>query len=135
MRIYVAAKTHDYRRARILMQKLRDSGHNITYDWTSEVEAVGVEHEHEAAQDKQFLVQCAERDAYGVRRAQLLVAIGHPRVCGTLVEIGMALALGKKVALVGEFPPSIFWELDAVTSYQNESEFISELNRPWSMEP
>lgn len=134
MNIYVAAKTHDYRRARKLMQKLRDSGHHVTFDWTGNVEEVGPEHENEKAKDVAFLKKCAENDAYGVKTAHRVIAIGHPKVCGTLVEIGMALALGKPVDLIGEFPVSVFWELDQVTRYKDENEYLALLNKPWSIE-
>lgn len=134
MRIYVAAKTHDFEKARTLMSAIREAGHEITFDWTYQVEDVGPSHENESAQDPAFLAQCADRDMYGVRRAHRLVAIGHPRVCGTLVEVGMALRQGIPVDLIGEFPPSVFWELEQITKYPDEKAFLAELIRPWSME-
>lgn len=134
MRVYVAAKTHDFLRARALMEMLREEGHIITFDWTKNVEEVGPSHENEKAQDKKFLLQCAENDAYGVKKASALIALGHPRVCGTLVEIGMALAYRIPVILVGEFPPSVFWELENVTQLPTELAAVAHLSPRYSME-
>lgn len=135
MRIYVAAKTHDYIRARTLMQQLRDSGHEITFDWTGNVEHVGPDRENEAAaKDDEFLLKCATDDVYGVKRAQGLVAIGHPDLCGTLVEVGMAIMRGIPVALIGDFRPSVFWKLPQVSSFKSEGDFLTQLNHPWSIE-
>lgn len=133
-RFYVAAKTHDYLRARALMVDLRSSGNEVTFDWTYNVEEVGPDHENEAARDGAFLLKCAIDDVYGVKTAQHVVAIGHPKACGTLVEIGIAIARGTPISLIGEFPPSVFWHLPQVTQYKNELEFFAFLNRPWSIE-
>lgn len=134
MKIYVAAKTHDFERARNLMNSIREAGHEITFDWTYQVEDVGPDHQNEAAKSPAYLAKCAERDMFGVRSAHRVVAIGHPRVCGTLIEVGMALAQGKPVDLIGDFPPSVFWELDNITKYPGEKAFLAELTRPWSIE-
>lgn len=100
-------------------------GHTITFDWTKNVEEVGPDPAIvQSEKDEAFLKKCAQDDEYGVKRAQLLVAIGHPKVCGTLVEIGMALRQGIPVALIGEFPSSVFWRLPQIKRFGDEEAFL-----------
>lgn len=129
MRIYVAAKTHDFERARKVMDLCQELGHEITFDWTQNVEQFGPSHENEAALSDQILRRAAEDDVLGVKRSQLLIGLGHPRVCGTLIEIGMTIRQGTPIILVGEFPPSVFWHLPQITKLDHERYLRGELEK------
>jgi hypothetical protein len=107
------------------MDVLRDQGHLITYDWTVQVRQTGPDHERNA--DPGYLLKCAQDDIYGVRVAQRVIALGHPNLCGTLIEIGVAVGAATPVLLVGEFPHSIFWLLprfDRVSTDTEAAEFM-----------
>ena len=83
MRVYVAGKTHDYERIREIQGALRAEGSVITHDWTSAVEHHGPEHE---VVDPSPVEQAmyAEADRRGVVQSDLVIALGHPMVCGNL---------------------------------------------------
>lgn len=91
--VYVAGKTHDFEAVRTIQDAVRHAGHNITHDWTSAVEHHGPEHEAIAPSPVEQRMY-AELDMRGVRNADLVIARGHPKVCGTLWELGAASALG-----------------------------------------
>lgn len=118
MKIYVAGKTQDWRRVRETQNLLVLQGHEITYDWVPAVIRYG---EDDATgpdvneTGPEVLLEQAEADREGVREADVVVALGHPDVLGTIVEIGMALAEHKPVILVGEFRDSVFWYFPEVT--------------------
>lgn len=119
MNVYVAAKTHDVRRAQKVIGWLRDCGHHVTYDWTEGVVRLGDANEADLSPEVQKGI--AERDRKGVLEARLVVALGHPLVCGTLIEVGMACAFGTPVWLVGEWPrSSVFFFLESVTRIHND---------------
>jgi nucleoside 2-deoxyribosyltransferase len=118
MKIYVAGKTHDYEQVRRVQHACVRLGHEITYDWTRTVEAVGPDAGHDFDElTDDFKEECAENDFRGVRECALIIAlVEHEHITGTLVEIGMALALHKEVWLVGKPPrDSVFYYLPQVT--------------------
>lgn len=139
MRFYVAAKTHDLRRARMAMQILRAHDHLVTHDWTGPVEERLM---RERLGEDSFIVEAEETeakrkmaidDARGVTMSQCVVALAHPRVCGTLVEIGIAIGAGIPVWLVGMFPHSVFWELPepVVTKFANFELFAERVHNDY----
>lgn len=100
LNIYVGTKTDNYLAARWVMSEARKLGHVITHDWTQQVEEVGdaIEQNIPLKDQRRF----AQNDRMGVWRADLVIVLAYPRICGTLVEFGMALAWNKPVWLVGE---------------------------------
>jgi nucleoside 2-deoxyribosyltransferase len=105
------------------MNQLREQGHTITFDWTKQVEQVGPSHQNELAKDKTFLRECAKSDINGVRECDWFVAIGHPEACGTLIEMGVAIAEKKPIYVLDldEFRYSIFFELDQISRVHSEA--------------
>ena len=89
MNIYVAAKWEERERAREIMIQLIEAGHIITYDWTQAVEQMSCEQ--------------ALRDLHGVFEADALVLIAEHDLAykGALVEMGMAIACGLPVYVLG----------------------------------
>lgn len=92
MRVYVAGKYGETTNPRVqeIQNELRAAGHKITYDWTKDVQ-VGVNQ--------------AMADMNGVLTADafVLVAEDHSVVyCGAVCELGMALASGMPVYVLGD---------------------------------
>lgn len=92
MRIYVASKYSPATIARVreVYAQLIAAGHQITYDWTTD--------------DTEGAVQ-AINDLHGVLGADVfvLVAEDHDVVyCGAVAELGMALASGLPVYVLGD---------------------------------
>ncbi len=91
MRIYVATKWENRRRAQDIMHDLSLFRHIITYDWTV------VEQESSTQ---------AVKDAEGVQTADVLVLIAEEDVpyAGALVEMGIAIGCGIPVFVLGTAP-------------------------------
>lgn len=122
MDIYVAGKTDDWERVRRVQEMVGRLGHSITFDWTAVVEEVGPDANVEEGADEDFRQQCAESDLTGVREADLVIAlVDHPGLCGTLIEIGIAIACDIDVLVVGEPERnSVFFALDKVQRVRDE---------------
>lgn len=98
MRLYVASKFENTKAVREAYAALREDGHEITHDWTSE-NAEGLEGDVLEA----YLSACAEKDATGVLTGQGLLLINHKRGCGMFSELGIAIAmhiLGARICIV-----------------------------------
>jgi nucleoside 2-deoxyribosyltransferase len=120
VKIYVASSFVNQSEVKQAMATLRSLGHEITMDWTAESE-VGKDAQELAA----YRVQCAEADFRGVRTADVVMVINHPAIKGGLVEMGMALALKKKVFVA--FPgrvSNIFTYISGVEEYESLNETI-----------
>jgi len=117
VKIYVAGKYEERRRIRRLMVELENMGHTISSDWTV----------HEMYHD---LAVCAQEDYEGVRNCDALVAIVDIplKYQGLWVEVGLALAWGKRVLLVGEFGEScIFSKLPWISKYPTINDLLNHL--------
>lgn len=98
MRVYVATSFANYRAAREAQVKLRAKGHHITHDWTVEVD-----------REVHDFAACAVLDVEGVRTARALLYLAMPQCRGALVELGIAMALGKTCVVVdGEEDTCLF---------------------------
>jgi nucleoside 2-deoxyribosyltransferase len=89
VKVYVAAKWEERERASLLMFQLyRFLGCTITYDWTKA---------------KQISPEQAEHDLHGVASCDILLFIATEKLAytGALAELGAALALGKRVIVIG----------------------------------
>ncbi len=108
MRLYVAAKFEDARRARAVMDFAQTRGHVVTHDWTGE-DSTGLE----GAERSAYMGRCAVEDLEGVRKADAVVVLAHPALFGGMVEVGVAIGLGIPVYVVGaESRECVFWFLD-----------------------
>ena len=115
MNIYCAGKTQNWRQVRVVQDLVRTTGHKITYDWTANIVADGGDSEEvglPAARRSDYALM----DMGGVYKADILIALGHPNLCGTLWECGMAAAWGKNIWLVEwqHSRPSVFDHLPMV---------------------
>jgi nucleoside 2-deoxyribosyltransferase len=92
MRVYVAGKYGDTTNPRVqeIQNELRAAGHKITYDWTS---------------DAQEGTNQAMADMNGVLTADAFVLVTEEHAvvyCGAICELGMALASGIPVYVIGD---------------------------------
>ena len=127
MKIYVAGKTNDFERVRRIQRMCVRYGHTISYDWTKTVETVGEDGAVGQTLSPEFKRECAMYDEHGVDNADLIIAVvDHPNITGTLIEIGMAIALRKEIWLVGEPPrDSVFFYGDQIKrKMENELSLI-----------
>lgn len=87
MKLYVATRWENRRYARMMMFKLVEAGHTITYDWTLNEEAS---------------TATAQRDLQGVREADALVLLADlPNMMGAWVEFGAAAIRGIPIYVAG----------------------------------
>lgn len=99
MNVYCAGKTQALEEVRMVQEMCRSTGHTISFDWTAIVEANRDVNEVNISLGKKR--EYAENDMTGVYSSDLVIAIGHPHLCGTLWECGMAAAWEKPLWLVG----------------------------------
>ncbi len=116
MKIYVAGK--DLHRAKTVMDKLSEDGHEITYDW---VASIGSGPTREKA--------ISELEA--VRRSDLFVYLWEPDQESARYEAGMAMGL-KKIIVVSGKSDAFFFKLPNVHCVSSDDliiEKVQELSR------
>jgi len=119
MKFYVAGKWEEREQVRQLQDELRRLGHTITVDWTW--------HEFE---DGGYPVQYAQEDVFGAATCDAYVGrfVNPNSYKGALVEMGVALGLGKKVFVIGHaIDTCIFVSHPLVTRCSNTKKFFEEL--------
>ena len=117
MKFYVAGKWQDRELIREIMDKLEAMGHEITVDWTR----------HEYPDNEDVLSIWATLDIHGVQTCDTFVVLfinGH-RFRGALVEVGAALAMHKRVCVIGNDEDScIFLKHPLVKKFGQVSSFL-----------
>lgn len=96
MNIYVAGKFEEAAAVRRVQALLREHHHKITHDWTDK-DATGLV----GRERHVYMARCAQDDLRGVISADAVVVLHHPRGCGMLVEVGMALAMQLGIIVIG----------------------------------
>ena len=96
MKIYVSSILNNHEMARKLIDKLKDIGHEITFDWT-----------RESKSDSDNYSAIASNEIKGVVESDVVIAL-LPGGRGSHIEIGSALALNKKVILWSDEPEKYF---------------------------
>lgn len=134
MKIYVAGRTTDVPNVQLMQKMCIEAGHTITHDWTS---GEGVTPERLAAAGKGEVYdeipdeekqRFAEKDFVGAALADVVIAMGSPGWWGTLIEIGIALACGHEVWLVGLIERnSVFWYLENVRRFASPYDVVEAL--------
>ena len=115
-RVYVAAKFEEKELVRQVYTQCRENGLVITYDWTLENATDMVGEERYA-----YLQKGAQADLEGIRSCDVLILLPHERGKGLYAELGIAIALGKHVIVIGQRSrdshqcillslPQIIWE-------------------------
>jgi nucleoside 2-deoxyribosyltransferase len=105
-KIYVATSFANIPEARDVMSLLREVGHDITWDWTSEA----LDPSWPKAQQDAYLQKCGAADYQGVVNADALVLINHDKARDAMTEFGVAIGLGRPVfVLYPERRSSVFF--------------------------
>ena len=124
--LYVASASENLHLVESYVDDLRSRGFSITYEWTKDVREGGFKPDSELSQVQRRYA--ARMDAAGVKAADLVWVI-TPSVknqgCGMWIEMGMALALGKRVVVSGALARrSVFSEL-AEACFDEHNEALS----------
>lgn len=99
MKIYVIGSTHEIERTRAIMAALREAGHEITHDWTVNVERLGA-----TPQDEDQALADARADAAGIRAAEHVVFLVSPDRPQRGGHVEMGIALGAKIPVTLSYP-------------------------------
>lgn len=117
--IYLAAPWAHKAEARIARMALQDAGHTVTSDWIDQ---------HDDTANPVDLAEQAIHDFHQVRKADILVILNLAKSEGKATELGVALASGKPVFLVGPRTINIFYHMPAVHQVDTVQEVIDALH-------
>jgi nucleoside 2-deoxyribosyltransferase len=98
MKYYIATALTRALDHQLLRKALHSLGHELSYDWTG--------HGNVKSESKERLREVATRELQGIAESDFVLVL-LPGGYGTHVELGFALASGKKVFLHSE-DPSLF---------------------------
>lgn len=127
MKIYIAAAYSRQGEMRALAQYLIDHGHEITARWIDGRHSTpppGME-----PNSREHLAWAAAEDVEDVRAADVVVSVtggGKRSRGGRHVEYGIALALGKRLIILG-YPENVFHHLPQVLVLPDVDALIDEL--------
>jgi hypothetical protein len=91
LKFYIATRLERTGDHKALARELVQAGHAITYDWTV----------HGSVQGPQRIREVAQAELAGIKAADVVIVL-LPGGRGTHAELGMALALGKPVIILGD---------------------------------
>jgi hypothetical protein len=110
--VYVASAFADYQRTRAAQAVLRAGGLGISFDWTTAADEYP---DGDAAASPDARHEAAIADGLGVVKADALLFLTpaeKSQGCGCWVELGIAMARGKRVVITGpQRDRTIFCEL------------------------
>lgn len=130
MRVYVAGRTNMILAVRRVQRIVQSAGHEITYDWTVNVEAEGGS-AREKFIPRERQIGYANSDRWGVLTSDLTIVVAGPQLTGTLIECGLALAFCGEIQVILYGKPereAVFFELPEVKRITTEDALISELD-------
>lgn len=117
-KVYVGASLAEKEVAQQIIQRLLSEGFIITYDWTT----------HGRLTDIKELKECCYKEMHGVQECDIFFMY-FPARFGTHVELGIALALNKKIILVvdkanpsfgvSNFEEKTFYQADSIVRFDN----------------
>jgi len=105
MKFYVAGSWKDRNRCKELMGFLESLGHTITTDWTETDAPVSFDdNPFDDTSKIPFKRDCAVRDTHGAQECDVFIVLGDGdfKYGGALVELGIAIASGIAIWLVGD---------------------------------
>lgn len=107
---YIASKFENVQPVRLLRDKLRAIGVEITYDWTEHFDKPN-------SQETANQIEAAKLDLAGVLDCNFFVLICHHSMKGAFFEFGAAYATNRKCLIVGRAPfaENVFFCLPGVT--------------------
>ena len=98
MRFYIASGLKNHANVSRLADLLKDRGHVHTYDWT--IHGAVYKPEKLWSENVNAMLEVSVAEMNGVRSADIVIVL-PPGGRGTHVELGAAIALNKKIYLVG----------------------------------
>lgn len=124
MRVYVAAFFQEKQIVQDLYRELERAGHQITWDWTRSDQG-----ERRGEELKRYFCSEAEKDLNGIERCQALILLPHAGAKGAYVELGFALACGKRIFTLESNPgvDCVFFHLPEVERCQSLQELLGRL--------
>lgn len=90
MKFYIASQFKNYKQVQYLAGKLKAAGWTHTYDWTI--------HGPVKETDMALLKDVGQKECDAVREADIVIVL-TPQGKGTHTELGMAIALNKRIYL------------------------------------
>lgn len=110
LNFYVATAFDNAPSARDAMARIRDLGHQITHDWTTE--EANADKFTDDFERRAFLEECGRADYCGVMNADAVIVLAHPDMRDTRAEMGIALGRQIPVYVVDAWRAhSVFYSL------------------------
>lgn len=121
MKVYLAARYQWIDKMKVEREKFLAAGFEITADWI----------ESDEVNQARSRSENARLDLYGIAQADVFVLYALPigtmfSSGGRMTELGYAIALGKKVILVGE-RENVFCHLDNILAFNSTEDVIAHL--------
>jgi hypothetical protein len=128
MKFYVASKYENAQAVREAITRLTNLGHVVTHDWTKS-EAWDW---NEPGATEKYAPICSIADVKGVMNANILIVLTHnyQMMIGAHVELGIGLAMGIPIYIVGKQPRNIFSfhpNITRVETFEEVIEILSEI--------
>lgn len=128
--VYIAARFSRRPEANALARELQNRGHSITSRWvkpeTDHVLPTGISRQAEDSERRRFAME----DMDDVRQCDWCISLmEEPRSNtrgGRHIEFGVALALNKKLTIIGP-RETVFHHLDDIEQYNTIDEFVASL--------
>lgn len=117
MKIYVAARFDNKEEAIEAMHRFWGEGHEISYDWTV----------HEGAEYGAEASRQAMLDLGGVATADVFVLLASENMRGAFIELGVAMALYKRIYVVNSPGNTIFYSHPLIHHVKSIDEVINKL--------
>lgn len=96
MKFYIASRFGNKEEVRKIIEFLRERGHDVSMDWTVHESIKPFEKNMERA--KRYAIE----DIDGVRDCDVFILISDEAGTGMYIELGVAIALDKRIFVVGE---------------------------------
>lgn len=117
MTFYLAARYRRREELALYARQLKTYGHRILARW------LNGHHERSGATIKDF-IKWANEDLSDIQKCSMFVIfLGANRRGGMHVEYGYALALGKRIAIIGR-PNGVFHYLPGIAVYRSWYDFL-----------
>jgi len=128
MRVYIGASWYEQDAYRKAKAEIEAAGHEVTHDWTT-FEG-GANNKSTGDEFQAFLRRSADHDYVGVATADVFILLNDWKCGGSYSELGIALALGKCVFVVGcNKRDNIFFHLSRVWRAASLIEVLNRLRK------
>jgi hypothetical protein len=94
VKFFVSGKIGEESNVKQAIEILRESGHDVTFDWTSIPHLRPYEENADAARD------AAIQESQAVKNSNVLLLIPHEKGVGMYVELGIAIGVGIPIRII-----------------------------------